>query len=203
MTGTRAGFPPLGVPPMPLRASRRARVVSASVLVAALASSAACNSPSSGPKSSASTATPPASSYGAPTAPTAAPPPASSYAAPPSVAPTAPNAEVASQISRGQQLFASNCSKCHGAAGEGSAEAPAVIGGGALPSSPPAGRRLRTGAFRSAKDVGMFIKDNMPPGSHTPPDQTGAILAFLLQANGVTVSQPMSPTSAASIPLNR
>jgi mono/diheme cytochrome c family protein len=179
---------------MPLRTSWRALALSASVL--AVAAFAACSSPSSGAKSSASTGTPPpASSYAAPAATM---PPASSYAAP-----AAPSSEVASQIARGQQLFASNCAKCHGAAGEGSAQAPAVIGGGALPSNPPAGRRLRTGAFHSAKDVGMFIKDNMPPGSHTPPDQTGAILAYLMQSNGVTVSQPMNPTSAASIPLNR
>ena len=160
------------------------RVLALSVSVLVAASFAACNSSSDPkPRTSASTSTPP---------------PAASYAAP-----AAANGEVAAQIAKGQQLYASKCATCHGAAGQGTSQAPAVIGNGALPSNPPANRRLRTGAFRTAKDLGMFIKDNMPMGSTTPPDQTGATLAFLLQSNGITPTQPMSPTSAATIPLNR
>lgn len=115
----------------------------------------------------------------------------------------APTSQVQMQIEDGRRTFASQCARCHGAAGEGTLQGPAVIGGGALPSNPPPGRRVRTGAFRSAKDIGMFIKDNMPPGSSTPPAQTAGLLAFLLQSNGVMPSQRIDPAAAGSIPWNR
>jgi len=125
-------------------------------------------------------------------------------AAPTTAAVAAPTASPpASQAQQGAGLFAQACARCHGAAGEGTSLAPAVIGPGALPTNPPAGRRLRTGAFSTAKDLGMFVKDFMPPGSHTPADQTAAILTFLLQSNGVPTNGAMNPTSAASIPWRR
>jgi len=107
------------------------------------------------------------------------------------------------QAEEGAGYFAQTCARCHGASGEGSVNAPPLIGAGALPSNPSATRRLRTGAFTSAKDIGMFIKDRMPPGSSTPPDRTAAILTFLLRANGTMTSEPMSPTVAGGIPWRR
>jgi mono/diheme cytochrome c family protein len=107
------------------------------------------------------------------------------------------------QAQQGAALFAQACARCHGAAGEGTPQAPAVIGRGALPTNPPAGRRLRTGTFTTAKDIGMFVKDQMPPGSHTPADQTAAILTYLLQSNGVPTNGSMNPSTAASIPWRR
>lgn len=139
------------------------------------------------------------------TAPVAAPSAAPAGAPAPFVAPAPAPVALAngSQAQSGAGLFAQSCAKCHGAAGQGSADAPALIGARALPTNPPAGRRMRTGAFASAKDIGMFIKDRMPPGSHTPPDQTAAILTFLLQSNGVQTSGTMNPSTAATIPWQR
>ena len=117
---------------------------------------------------------------------------------------TAPSpAPTESQAQQGAALYAQACARCHGAAGEGSPQAPALIGRGAMPTNPPPSRRLRTGTFTTAKDIGMFVKDRMPPGSHTPPDQTAAILTYLLQSNGVPTNAAMDPTVAASIPWQR
>lgn len=136
-------------------------------------------------------------SRGATTTPSAAKSPASAPAA--GVA----DAQSSAQAREGAALYAQACARCHGAAGEGSPLAPAVIGGGALPTNPPASRRVRTGTFASAKDIGMFVKDRMPPGSHTPADQTAAILTYLLQSNGVPTTGAMNPSTAASIPWQR
>lgn len=110
---------------------------------------------------------------------------------------------VARQGETGADLYARSCAACHGAAGQGTEKGPPVIGPGALPTFPPMNRRMRRDTFQSAKDIGMFIKDNMPPGRNTPPDQTAAILTFLLKANGVTPPAPMDPSVAASIPWRR
>jgi hypothetical protein len=120
-----------------------------------------------------------------------------------STAPSGGNSAVQAQVEDGRRTYAAQCARCHGAAGEGSAQAPALIGGGALPTNPPPGRRLRTHPFHTAKDIGMFIKDTMPPGSSTPPSQTAGLLAFLLQANGVTPTQSINPAAAGSIPWSR
>ena len=114
-----------------------------------------------------------------------------------------PSSAASAQAEEGAGYFAQTCARCHGASGEGSVNAPPLIGAGALPTNPPPTRRLRTGTFTSAKDIGMFIKDRMPPGSSTPPERTAAILTFLLRSNGTMSSEPMSPTAAASIPWRR
>lgn len=124
-------------------------------------------------------------------------------ASPPAPAPAPVASPAGAQAQQGAALFAQSCARCHGAAGEGTPLAPAVIGRGALPTNPPASRRLRTGRFTTAKDIGMFVKDQMPPGSHTPADQTAAILTYLLQSNGVPTNGSMNPSTAASIPWPR
>jgi mono/diheme cytochrome c family protein len=132
-----------------------------------------------------------------------APSTASSNPPPPRPAPSGPSPEVSAQLREGAGLYAANCAQCHGASGQGGNGKPALIGAGALPTNPPAGARVRTGAFRTAMDIGLFIKNNMPPGSHTAPAIVGPVLAYLLASNGVTPSQPVNPSSAGSIPWNR
>ena len=122
---------------------------------------------------------------------------------PPRAAPAVP-AAVTAQIQRGGPLYANTCARCHGANGEGSGAAPAVIGPRALPASPPPGARTRRTSFRSAKDVGMFIMTTMPPDAQKlPPPDVAAVLAYLLDANGATPPQPVSPATAESMPIHR
>ncbi len=111
---------------------------------------------------------------------------------------------VDAQVQQGAAVFSQMCAKCHGPSGEGSQVAPPLVGRGALPTNPPPTRRVRTMAFPTAMEVGQFILWNMPPpgGKIAKPD-CAAVLAWLLRSNGYAVTQPISPTTAAQIPLNR
>ena len=96
----------------------------------------------------------------------------------------------ADQVAIGAKLYGQHCADCHGANGEGTKGAPAVVGKTALPLDPPAGAKHRKGQFHTAKDVFDFVKANMPankPGSLTD-EQYLAILAFDLNANGVAMA---------------
>lgn len=138
-----------------------------------------------------------------PPAPVATAPPATAMPAPtpaPVASQPAASPAVQAQIDRGRMLFARNCTSCHGAGGEGTTRAPAVIGEGSLPLNPPPGARLRTVRFQSAMDLGMFIKNNMPVGGqHLPPSDVACVLAWLLQQHGRTPTQPISPATAGAI----
>ena len=106
--------------------------------------------------------------------------PGAAPAAPAPIAarPSAPPA-VQAQIDRGQLLFSQTCTTCHGLRGEGTPRAPALIGDGTLPLAPPAGRRVRTGPFRTAMDLGMFIKNEMPyGGTHLPPSDVACVVGL-------------------------
>ena len=86
---------------------------------------------------------------------------------------------------RGAALFAENCADCHGAHGEGSKDAPAIVGPGALPRDPRPGARKRTGRFDTIDDISRFVRTSMPadaPGllSSTEYD---AVVAYCLSAN--------------------
>jgi cytochrome c len=109
-------------------------------------------------------------------------------------------------------LFAQKCAGCHGDRGQGSTKAPVIIGGGALRVYPRAASadnlttdpnelQLRTdtqlpGAatrppFKTAKNVFDYIQAKMPaqaPGTLRP-EQTWAILDFMLRAHGVVVPE--------------
>jgi mono/diheme cytochrome c family protein len=111
---------------------------------------------------------------------------------------------VESQVAAGGAAFGRFCASCHGARGEGSNSAPALVGPGALPADPPASRRFRKTRFTTAADVASFAVAAMPPSGPKPTtDQYWAIVAFDLQANGVALSEPVGPHNAGSIVINR
>jgi len=102
--------------------------------------------------------------------------------------PAAP-ATFAEQVARGQELYGAKCAGCHGAAGEGKAGAPPVVGldKGALPLDPPPGAKGRTTQFKTVADIADFVVKAMPPkapGSLSAEDYY-SILAFDLKANGI------------------
>ena len=57
----------------------------------------------------------------------------------------------ADQVAEGQKLYAKHCSKCHGAAGQGTKKAPPVVGKEALPLDPPATAKVRKTQFHTAE----------------------------------------------------
>lgn len=110
-----------------------------------------------------------------------------------------------SQADEGAKLYGEYCATCHGKAGQGTKNAPVVVGKNALPLDPPATAKVRKTQFHTAQDVAEFVAKNMPakkPGSLTT-DQYYDILAFVLKANGVDVSnKKIDPTTAAEIKLH-
>jgi cytochrome c len=120
-------------------------------------------------------------------------PPAEAPAAPEPMAPAAgiapAPATFAEQVSLGQKLYGEKCASCHGASGEGSKDAPAVVGldKGALPLAAPATAKYRKAEFKTVADIADFVVKSMPPkapGSLSA-EEYFAILAFDLKANGI------------------
>jgi len=110
---------------------------------------------------------------------------------------------VAAQIEQGQALYGRHCAKCHGAAGQGSAKAPPVVGKDAFPLEPRAGAK-RAVAFHTAADVFGWAIKAMPgdaPGSLTTEEYL-AIFAFDLTANGVKLDRPLDGPTAQAIVLH-
>lgn len=120
-------------------------------------------------------------------------------------APAAPPHTAAEQIARGGKLFTANCAKCHGDAGQGSEDAPPLVGKGALPLDPRPDQK-RSGKFHTAMDVALFATKQMPPKASDrgklAPDDYWAILAFALDANGVQLKEPAGPANAGAIVLH-
>ncbi len=120
-------------------------------------------------------------------------------------APETPARTAEEQVARGARLYASSCAKCHGDAGEGSEDAPPLVGEGALPLEPRAGQE-RAVKFHTAADVAGFVVENMPPKASAraklSADDYWAILGFALKANGVNLSEPAGPHNAASVVLH-
>jgi cytochrome c len=101
----------------------------------------------------------------------------------------APPANFAEQVTLGQKLYGEKCAGCHGNSGEGSKDAPAVVGldKGALPLAPAATAKYRKTQFKTVADIADFVVKAMPPkapGSLTA-EEYFAILAFDLKANGI------------------
>lgn len=108
------------------------------------------------------------------------------------------------QVMAGGELYGTHCAHCHGDAGQGTEDAPAVVGEGALPLEPPAERMVRESEFRTALDVFTFASENMPgddPGSLSDQEMVD-ILAFALFANGVTLEEPLDFDNAADVVIN-
>jgi mono/diheme cytochrome c family protein len=105
------------------------------------------------------------------------------------------------QVGLGGKAYGQYCAGCHGNAGQGTDQAPAVVGAGALPKDPPATRKARKGQFRTAMDIAQFVVANMPPAPRAKPSESEywAILAFDLFANGVKSTQAVTPANAATI----
>lgn len=115
-----------------------------------------------------------------------------------------PAKAAAEQVERGAKLFGEHCSECHGKAGQGTDEAPPLVGKDALPLDPRPGQKVRKAQFRTAWDVAQFVVKNMPanePGS-LKLDEYVAILAFDLKANGVELRQELDQKVAAGITLH-
>jgi len=115
---------------------------------------------------------------------------------------TAPD-PVAAQIEQGKKLYTDNCSKCHGAAGQGTKDAPPVVGKDAFPLDPRP-KAKRDVKFHTAADVFAWASKNMPakkPGTLTT-DQYLAIFAYDLTANGVKLDKPLDGAAAAKIVLH-
>ena len=110
------------------------------------------------------------------------------------------------QVKRGAEVFADHCSSCHGKGGEGTAEAPALVGPTALPLDPPSGAKHRKSQFVTVADVAEFVSTNMPgdaPGS-LDADDYFAVLAFDLKANGIDLGeQKLDAAVAASLTIPR
>jgi cytochrome c len=121
-------------------------------------------------------------------------------------APAAPPGTATAQIERGAHLFAANCAKCHGDAGEGTDDAPPLVGKAALPLHPRPDQKMRTTDFRTALDVAKFATKQMPPKeslrAKLTPDDYWAILAFDLNANGIALKAPLGPDNAETIVLH-
>jgi mono/diheme cytochrome c family protein len=112
----------------------------------------------------------------------------------------------AKQVAEGKKLFARHCAKCHGDSGQGTKDAPPLVGASALPLDPPATAKVRKTQFHTAGDVLDFMSANMPakkPGS-LKPSEYEAILAFDLKANGVErTGSALDASTAKTIELHK
>ena len=111
----------------------------------------------------------------------------------------------AGQIEAGKHVFADNCARCHGDAGQGGKKAPPLVGKDALPLDPRPGQK-RAAKFHTAMDVAQFVTKNMPPDATDRAEMTTteywAVLAFALSANGVKLDKMVGPDNAAAIVLH-
>jgi mono/diheme cytochrome c family protein len=117
-----------------------------------------------------------------------------------------PPTTASAQIEHGARVFAANCAKCHGDGGQGTEDAPPLVGKEALPLHPRPDQKLRTTSFHTVMDVANFATKEMPPKANDRAKLTTndywAVLAFDLNANGIALKQPVGPESAASIVLH-
>src|SRR6187402_1804214 len=115
-------------------------------------------------------------------------------------------ANFSEQVKRGAVVFADRCSSCHGKGGEGTTDAPPLVGPSALPLDPPSGAKHRKSQFVTVADVADFVTASMPgdaPGSLDAEDYF-AVLAFDLKANGIDLGeQKLDAAVAASLTIPR
>ena len=124
----------------------------------------------------------------------------------PSATQASGSATASNQVEHGAQLFAANCAKCHGDAGQGTEDAPPLVGKGALPLDPRPDQKLRKTSFHTVMDVANFATKEMPPKASAraklTTDDYWAILAFDVDANGIKLKEPLGPNNAKSIVLH-
>jgi cytochrome c len=117
---------------------------------------------------------------------------------------TDPN-DPGSQIAQGARVFTKKCAECHGTNGQGTKDAPQLVGAGALPREPRPGQE-RNVSFFTAQDVANFVLKNMPPfpdeRALIPESDHWAVVAFALDANGVDLDEPLGPRNAGKIMLH-
>lgn len=120
--------------------------------------------------------------------------------------PKAP-ATFAEQVALGQQLYGTNCAVCHGDKGQGTGDAPRLVGidEGALPLKAPDSRMLRHEDFVTVGDVASFVVMNMPPNKagSLSNDQYLSIVAFAIDANGVMLDQKLDLDLAETLTIPR
>ena len=121
--------------------------------------------------------------------------------------PMKPPATWNEQVAAGQTLFGQHCAKCHGDSGQGTEDAPRVVGlkEGALPLDPPPSRKVRKTRFVTVGDVAEFVVANMPPkkAGSLSTEQYLAILAFDLHANGLDLPAPLTMQKAKETTIPR
>jgi mono/diheme cytochrome c family protein len=105
------------------------------------------------------------------------------------------------QVEEGGALFGDHCAECHGESGQGTGNAPPLVGEGALPEEPPEERMFRTNDFNTAADVYAFANEYMPADD---PDsvsdaQMVDILAFALSANGIELDEELTVDNADEV----
>jgi cytochrome c len=120
-------------------------------------------------------------------------PPADSAASTSEAAPAAAPTNFTEQVELGGKLFAAKCANCHGTSGQGTTNAPRVVGlaDGALPLDPPSSAKYRKEQFKTVADVAGFVVKSMPPkapGSLSE-EEYFSILAFDLKANGIDLGE--------------
>ncbi|HEX6767045.1 MAG TPA: cytochrome c [Polyangiaceae bacterium] len=128
----------------------------------------------------------------------------------------------------GAAVFRRECQSCHGERGEGLAQAPSIMGSGALamyerdpatstnPAMQDPAERLRVqnlppgadvrGAFKTAQDVFSYISREMPlPRSKAgslKPEEYWAVTNYVLVGHGVKVPEGgVNAANAASVPI--
>jgi S-disulfanyl-L-cysteine oxidoreductase SoxD len=105
------------------------------------------------------------------------------------------------QAEEGGALFGEHCAECHGDSGQGTDDAPRLVGEGALPEVPPDDRMFRTGNFNTAADVYAFANQYMPADDpdEVSDSQMVDILAFALSANGIELDEELTTSNAGDV----
>lgn len=113
----------------------------------------------------------------------------------------------AEQVTLGQTAYGKHCANCHGDAGQGTTQGPAVVGlaSGALPLDPPVGAMARTEKFTTLADVADFVVKTMPPGKAGTIDTETllSVLAFDLKANGIELEEKLTLDLAKTLTIPR
>jgi len=104
------------------------------------------------------------------------------------------------QWSRGVWLYGQHCASCHGEGGEGDADAPKIMGTGALPRVSEWKDSSRTSELGNALDLFEYVKSEMPPldPNSLEEDQYWAITHYLLKESGYDLGEePLSFSNAS------